>query len=207
MSDDKNSIRPQLEDYQRALESMESHIDVFADDVKTIAERAEHFAHQRVNETHKVTKIMSQPVHVVHPETLMSEAAHLMVSEGISGVPVVDDEEKLVGIITEADFLRGLGLPAHYPTHNLWQTLEAMFSHHTQHSQLETPSDPVSAFMVQNVVTASVDDDAHGVLELMKRHQIKRVLVCDENRRILGIVTRSDLVRLFFDRYTRSLKK
>ena len=207
MKENKNNNQPKLEDYQRALESMETLVDVFADDVMTMAERAEYFANQRINENHNVSRIMSHPVHVVQPDTLLSDAAHLMISQGISGVPVVDEQEQLVGIITEADFLRGLGLPAHYPTHNLWQTLEAMFSHFTQHSHLEIPSDPVSNFMVRNVITATIDDDVHGVIELMKKHQIKRILVCDEERRVLGVITRSDLVRHFFDNYARPPKK
>lgn len=68
-----------LEDYQRAMESMGTVIDVVAQDVMTLAQRAEHFARQRINETFSVTQIMSKPVRAVHPQTLMSEAAHLMV--------------------------------------------------------------------------------------------------------------------------------
>ena len=49
---------------------------------------------------------MSQPVRTVHPQTPLADAAHLMVTERISGLPVVDDAGALVGIITEADFLR-----------------------------------------------------------------------------------------------------
>lgn len=201
MSDNKTSRRPHLEDYQRALESMGTLIDVAAQDVMTLAERAEHFSRQRANEALGVTQIMSQPVQFVHPETPMSEAAHLMVKERISGLPVVDDNDQLIGIITEADFLRGLGLPAHYPTHNVWQTLEAMFSHFGHQPQLEAPNAPVSAYMVRDVVCILPDDNVNGVLERMKRHQIKRVLVCDQDRHLLGVITRSDLVRVFFDQY------
>lgn len=204
MSDDKTWRRPHLEDYQRALDSMGTIVDVFAEDVMTLTERAEHFARQRINENFNVAQIMSHPVRFVHSDTLMSEAAHLMVSERISGLPVVDDDNRLIGVITEADFLRGLGLPAHYPTNNLWQTLEAMFSHLGQTTQPESPDDPVSAYMVKDVVCTTPDDDVLGVVELMKSHQIKRVLICDQTRRLLGIVTRSDLVRVFFDHYKRN---
>ena len=44
---------------------------------------------------------------------------------------------------------------------------------------------------------ADIDD----VIELMKHHRIKRVLVCDGERHVVGVVTRSDLIRIFFDRY------
>ena len=46
--------------------------------------------------------------------------------------------------------------------------------------------------------------DLHDVIEVMKRISVKRVVVCDDEHRVLGMVTRSDLVRIFFDRYTRT---
>ncbi|HPE81949.1 MAG TPA: CBS domain-containing protein, partial [Gammaproteobacteria bacterium] len=117
--------------------------------------------------------------------------------------PVVDNEERLVGIITEADFLRGLGVPAHHPTHNLWQTLEVLFSHLARHGELEAPEDPVADHMVRDVVCTSPDQYVDDVIQLMKQHRVKRVLVCSAERRVVGVVTRSDLMRIFFDRYRK----
>lgn len=90
-------IKPVLQDYQRALQSMDTFIDVDANDLKELAERAVHFAAQRSNESIAIAGIMSHPVRTVHPQTTMSEAAHMLVSERISGVPVVDDSGRLVG--------------------------------------------------------------------------------------------------------------
>jgi CBS domain-containing membrane protein len=140
----------------------------------------------------------------VHPHTPLTDAAHLMVSERISGLPVVDADGKLVGIITEADFLRALGVPAHQPHQTLWQTLESLFSHLARHSELEAPDSPVTEHMMKNVVSVRPGQDLHDVIEVMKLHRVKRVVVCDEERRVLGMITRSDLVRIFFDRYTRT---
>jgi len=194
--------RPRRADFQQALQSMDTYIDITVDDLMTLTRRAEQFAGRRASESVKVARVMSQPVHTVHPQTLLSEAAHIMVSERISGLPVVDDTGQMNGIITEADFLRALGIPAHQPHHNLWQTLDALFSNLTHHGDLDTPGAPVSAYMVKNVICVHPEQELHAVLELMKRNRVKRVVVCDENNRVLGMVTRSDLVRLFFDRYT-----
>ena len=204
MIDDQKQPHPSREDYERALQSMDTFVDVGVNDLMTLAERAEHFARQRASESLLISRIMSQPVRVVHPETTMSEAAHIMVTERISGLPIVDDDEQLVGIITEADFLRGLGVPAHHPTHNLWQTLESLFSHLAHHTEPEGPDDPVSDHMVRDVVCASPDHFVNDALELMQKHRVKRVLVCDQEHHVIGVVTRSDLVRIFFDRYTRA---
>jgi len=206
MSDQHPPDRPQLEDYQHALQSMGTFIDVSVDDLMTMARRAEQFASQRAGEAIAVQRIMKQPVHTVRTDTPLSEAAHLMVSERISGLPVVDDAGQLVGIITEADFLRALGVPAHHPSHTLWQTLESLFSHLIQHPHSETPDDRVEQFMVREVVTTTPDKGLGEVIGLMKQHHVKRIVVCDEHGHVVGMVTRSDLVRVFFDRYTDSAK-
>ncbi len=204
MGDKPTTHKAVREDYERALQSMDTFMDIEVNDLMTLAERAQYFAGQRATESLKVSRIMSHPVLVAREQTTMSDAAHLMVTQRISGLPVVDSDEQLVGIITEADFLRGLGVPAHHPTHNLWQTLESMFGHLAHHAELEGPEDPVADHMVRDVVCTSPDHYVDDVLQLMKQHRVKRVLVCNGERHVVGMVTRSDLVRMFFDRYLRS---
>ena len=203
MADKSTKPKAVREDYERALQSMDTFMDIEVNDLMTLAERAQYFAGQRATESLKVSRIMSRPVRVVREQATMSDAAHLMVTERISGLPVVDNEERLVGIITEADFLRGLGVPAHHPTHNLWQTLEVLFSHLAHHGELEAPEDPVADHMVRDVVCTSPDQYVDEVIQLMKQHRVKRVLVCSAERRVVGVVTRSDLMRIFFDRYRK----
>jgi len=196
--------RPQRADFQQALKSMDPYMDITVDDLMPLSQRAEQFANRRASEAIQVSHIMSQPVRSVRPQTPLSEAAHLMVTQRISGLPVVDEAGHLAGIITEADFLRALGVPAHQPHHNLWQTLESLFSHLAHHGEPETPDDPVTAHMIKNVICVHPDQDLHAVIEAMKRNSVKRLVVCDQDRRVVGMVTRSDLVRLFFDRYTEA---
>ena len=202
MSTSHEPKRPGRNDFQQALQSMDTYIDITVDDLMALTQRAEQFASRRATEGIGVRRVMSQPVHTVHPQTPLTDAAHLMVTERISGLPVVDDGGRLVGIITEADFLRALGVPTHQPHHTLWQTLESLFSHLARYGDLEAPDSEVTEHMVKNVVSVSPDQDVHGVIEVMKRNNVKRVVVCDSERQVLGMVTRSDLVRIFFDRYT-----
>jgi len=203
MSTSHEPKRPGRTDFQQALQSMDTYIDITVDDLMALTQRAEQYASRRATEAIGVRRVMGQPVHTVHPQTPLTDAAHLMVSERISGLPVVDDDGRLVGIITEADFLRALGVPTHQPHHTLWQTLESLFSHLARHGDLEAPDSAVTEHMVKNVVSVSPDQDLHGVIEVMKHNNVKRVVVCDSERRVLGMVTRSDLVRIFFDRYTQ----
>lgn len=196
--------KPQRQDFQRALQSMDTFMDIEVDDLMTLAQRAQQFAEQRASESLAVSSVMSQPVSTVTEQTSMAAAAHLIVSERISGLPVVDAQQRLVGIVTEADFLRGLGVPAHQPAHNLWQTLETLFAHLGHAGEMESPGDPVSRHMARMVICTAPQADLDEVLALMKQHHIKRLPVCDDERRVVGMVTRSDLVRVFFDRYLQT---
>jgi CBS domain-containing membrane protein len=203
MSKPHESKGPSRSDFQRAIQSMDTYMDITVDDLMTLAQRAQQFASRRATKAIGVRQVMSQPVRTVHPQTPLNEAAHLMVSERISGLPVIDDAGLLAGIITEADFLRALGVPAHQPHHNLWQTLESLFSHLTHHGEPEAPNAPVTEHMIKHVVCVRPEQDLHDVIEVMKRNSVKRVVVCDDTRRVVGMITRSDLVRIFFDRYTQ----
>jgi len=201
MSEQSTPVQPEREDYRQALQSLDTLVDVSIDDLLILNRRARTFAEQRHTAGLRVEAVMTRPVQCVSPDTPLAEAAHRMVEERISGLPVVDDRERLVGIITEADLLRALGVPAHHPSHTLWQTLETLLGQ-LAHPAAAPLEDRVAGHMVGEVVTVGPGQGLSEVITLMKRHRVKRVVVCDDGRRVLGMVTRSNLVRLFFDRYT-----
>lgn len=197
--------RPQRQDYEDALRSMDTFIDIGVEDLMTLAQRAEQLAGRRVIAGQRVRDLMTSDVVCVTPQTRMGEAAHLLVSRRISGLPVVDADAQLVGIVTEADFLGALGVPARQPPQNVWHTLESLFRHMAERPPgPQGPEGRVADHMTHEVVTIGPDQDLQQLLDLMKQHRVKRVLVCDSQRRVLGIVTRSDLVKAFFERYALS---
>ncbi|MFP5504689.1 MAG: CBS domain-containing protein [Gammaproteobacteria bacterium] len=197
--------RPESEltrdDFVNALKEMDTFMDVTVDDLMEISSKAAKYARHRKTEGLTIANLMTRAVVTVAPDTSLAEAAHLLVENRISGLPVVDAQQRLLGVITEADFLRAMGIPSHHPTHNLWQTLEAMFSHQPE---IREPTGKVADLMVTNVITVRPYQTLHDVVEIMKHNRIKRVIVCDDDGRVQGMVTRSDLVRVFFDRLRKS---
>ena len=187
-------------DFVHALEEKDTLIDVTLDDLMDINARAEKYARRRNMESQSVADTMSSTVETVQPDCSLADAAHRLVSRGISGLPVVDEKQKLVGVITEADFLQALGVPVGNHSHSVWQTLEAMFVHPTG---VKNPDGIVADLMSKNVVTVTPDQTLHDVLEVMKKHKIKRLVVCDDQGHVVGMITRSDLVRTFFDQVAR----
>ena len=195
-----NRQQLQADDFVLALQEMGTYIDVSVDDLMQLHQKVEKYARRRDRESRLVEELMTQPVKKVHPDCTLSDAAHLLVTSKISGVPVVDDDNKLVGIITEADFLRALGVPSRQSGHSVWQILENMFHQQVQASE---PEGVVADLMIKKVVTVTPQHSLHQVLDVMKQNQIKRVIVCDENQHAVGMITRSDLVRIFFDHFIK----
>lgn len=184
------------DDYAMALEEMNTFIDVTMEDLIQLNQKAEKYARMRDKESILVEKLMTHPVKTIQPDCSFSDAVHLLVTNKISGLPVVDEKNKLIGIITEADFLSAIGVPLHQPSHSVWQTLENIFSNPPK---VYEPYALVSDLMVKNVISITPQQTLHDVLNAMKKNQIKRLVVCDKSKHVVGIVTRSDLVRLFFD--------
>jgi len=192
-----NVTRLLPEDFVNALKEIDTYMDISIDDLVNVNERANKYAQQRLRESHLVKEIMSRSVKTVQPDCSLADAAHLLVTHRISSVPVVNDQKQLIGLITEADFLRALGVPTHHPTNSVWHTLENMFSHPVE---ITGSNDCVGDLMVTDVITATAEQSLHEVLEMMKKNKIKRIVVCDESRHVVGMITRSDLVRIFFDK-------
>lgn len=188
-----NKPELQTQDFKHALQEIDSYIDVTLEDLMQIHQLAEKHAQLRQAEQLKVRDLMTSKVVTVRPDTALREAARMLLDLRISGLPVTDTDNRLLGIVTEADFLCAMGIPCHHPSHNLWQTLETMFRHNPV--QRDKP-DKVADIMVHQTITLQADNTLHDVIETMKRHHIKRVIVTDEQQQVEGIVTRSNLVQV-----------
>ena len=186
------------EDFEHALDDMGSLVDVSVNDLIKLTEKARKHAQIRHAEALQIDNLMSRPVHSIHADSSLGEAARVLLSHRISGLPVVDTDNRLIGLITEADFLNAIGVPCHLPSQNFWQTLSGMFS---QPLHLHEPSENVGALMVTEVITIHPNQTLHEAVEAMKSHRVKRLVVVDKRHIPIGMLTRSDLVRVFFQRF------
>jgi CBS domain-containing protein len=116
-----------------------------------------------------VARLMTSDLVTVSPETLVEDAAKLMLEKGVGSVLVVDDDNRLAGILTTTDFVRIVAE--------------------------RKPKDrtPVSAYMTEDVVTAVAQDDVGAVAETMMEHGVHHIPVVDETEGLIGIVTTTDL--------------
>lgn len=140
----------------------------------------------------KARDLMTTNVVTVKPDTTVRDVAALMLEKHISGVPVLDDNGKLVGMISEGDLLRRpeLGTEKH---RRRWL---AFFSRADEQAREFTKSHALRAgdVMTKQVLHIAEDTPLGDVVGLMEKHRVKRLPVLSKGK-LVGIVSRVDLIR------------
>ncbi len=140
----------------------------------------------------KARDLMTTNVVTVKPDTKVRDVAALMLEKHISGVPVLDDNGKLVGMISEGDLLRRpeLGTEKH---RRRWL---AFFSRADEQAREFTKSHALRAgdVMTKQVLHIAEDTPLGDVVGLMEKHRVKRLPVLSKGK-LVGIVSRVDLIR------------
>jgi CBS domain-containing protein len=140
----------------------------------------------------KARDIMVSPVHTVKPDTLVKEVAKLFMERQISGVPVVDDQGKLVGIISEGDLLHraeiGTGRRRSWWLSLLANDQVGAIDYIKEHAKY------VKDVMTGNVITAAPDTRLDIIAALLEKNAIKRVPIVQDGR-LVGLVSRANLIQ------------
>ncbi len=136
----------------------------------------------------RVLDVMSEGVVTTTPDESLKHAASKMVQARVSGLPVLDEEGMLIGIITEADFLR------HEANREAGGTslLGALF-------ERRQPPEPltVGESMTRNPVVVLPDVTLAEAARLMASKGVKRLPVVDTEGKLMGIISRADVVAAF----------
>lgn len=138
--------------------------------------------------------VMNQKIIYVHPEEKLKSAVKKMIKNDISGLPVVDKEMRLLGIITETDILNYGKLES---TPDYLELLEIMLYRQTPDSYkeelLETLNETVENAMNKNVIVVNKDTPAGEIVMKMSEKDINRVMVV-EGDIIQGVISRKDIL-------------
>jgi CBS domain-containing protein len=138
----------------------------------------------------KVRDVMTSPVVSVGPDTSLLEAGELMLRHDISGLPVLDREARLVGLITERDFLRPTGSGPDYKRPRWFQVLTGQAKDESSRQSNRKVADVMTA----EPVTITEETPLEEVVRLMDHHCIHRLPVM-RGAKVVGIVSRADLLR------------
>jgi CBS domain-containing protein len=152
----------------------------------------------------RLVDAMTANVVSVSPEAPLKQVAELMVEHHVSGVPVVDDERRVLGVVSEADIVRsetaGTGRAG------VLARARALAGHHGHVSTPRTAGEAMTAPAVTIRSDRTVMEAAHAIAD----RGVNRLPVVDEDERLVGIVTRADVVRAFVrpdDEIARELRE
>ena len=135
--------------------------------------------------------VMSAPVLTVSADMALAQAVGLMLDRNISGLPVVDPEARLIGIVTEGDLLRRheIGTERYGPA---W--VEAFRVPAVAEAYTHSHGVKVADVMTSPVITVDPEAGLAEIVDLMERRQINRVPVV-RNGLLVGVVSRRDVLR------------
>ncbi|MFQ4145067.1 CBS domain-containing protein [Chlorogloeopsis sp. ULAP02] len=143
-----------------------------------------------------VADVMSRDPIVVRPETPLQEAIQILAERRISGLPVVDDARKLVGIISETDLMwqeTGVTPPAYimFLDSVIYLKNPATYERDLHKALGQT----VGEVMSKNPITISPDKPLKEAAKIISDRKVHRLPVLDSEGQVIGILTRGDIIR------------
>ncbi|MFP3064054.1 MAG: CBS domain-containing protein [Sulfolobus sp.] len=117
----------------------------------------------------QVRNIISRKLIALKPDMTLRDASQILYKEGIRGAPVLSDDGRTLGILTTADIIKAF--------------FEGNFEA------------KVSDYMKTNVITINDDDDILTAIRKMLIYNVGRLLVLERNQKVIGIVTRTDILK------------
>jgi CBS domain-containing protein len=139
----------------------------------------------------KASDVMTRPVTTVGPDDTVAHAVRLMLQKRVSGLPVVDSAGRLVGMVTEGDFLRRSEI-ATQRKRPRW--LEILMGHGKLADEYtRSHGRKIHEIMTEDPISVGEDASLEEIVSVMEKRRIKRVPVVRDGR-VVGIVSRANLL-------------
>ncbi|MFP4132706.1 MAG: CBS domain-containing protein [Halothece sp.] len=150
--------------------------------------------------TKTVADAMTTDVAVVKPETPLKEAIQLLVEKKISGLPVVNEAGKLVGILSESDLMwqeTGVDTPPYimFLDSVIYLQNPAQYEKELHKALGQT----VGEVMSNRPISITRDRALKEAAQIMHKREVRRLPVVDEQGAVVGIITRGDIVKTMAD--------
>jgi CBS domain-containing membrane protein len=182
------------EDVLKAMREIPGYLDITPGDFKEVYRHACRHALGRVLSSVRAKDIMTREVLSVAPDSPAAEVARSMASRGISGVPVVDENQAVLGVISEKDFLRLMGA-REFP--NFMAVVARCL---TERGCVAVALREKRARDIMSAPAITIDEETPVVeiARLFTQRKINRAPVLDSRGRVAGIVSRADILKAPF---------
>ncbi len=185
-----NNINIQLEDFQAVLKEMQTYVDITDEDLMQIYLLAVEHAKKRMAGGMPACDVMIRNVVSVHMDDTVEAVMNILLKHDISGLPVVDENQKVIGVISEADFVKRLVPKGASNTGKLFSLLKK-----EEHAALT-----VEDAMTTPAIVSTENTSLTKIASIMVRKNINRVPIVDANKRLIGIIARSDIVKALYSK-------
>ncbi len=178
------------EDILDAMSRIPGYIDISTEDFREVFHLAHAHALGRLFGRFKAATLMRTGIEPVLETTLLDQAARSLASQGLKGLPVVDPDGRVVGMLTETDYLRRLGADTFLDL--LLRLIEdaGTFSHRCHET-------PVRVAMSAPAMTVREDAGLVEIAEGFRAHPGRSMPVVDHAGRLLGLIMRKDFLEQF----------
>lgn len=176
-----------------AMKEIQGYIDITPSDFREIFRIAYTHAMRRIMQSRTARDIMTSPVASVQAGMNMADAVHFLADKHYSGVPVVDEAGKIVGVFSEKDFLRRMGLSR--PTSFMEIVSYCLNNKGCLVSELHNHT--VAEIMSSPPITGGPEMTMDLISSLFLEVQINRLPIVDDEGKPIGIVTRTNLVQSY----------
>ena len=179
------------QDVLEAMKGLSGYVDITPGDAREIFRLAYAQAMRRLGFSLRAKDLMSMPVVSVTADTPLPQVAQVMAQAGVSGLPVLDGQGRVLGVISEKDFLARMDPQG--PGTFMGVVARCLNSG----SCLVAPMLGESAGQAMNAPALCVGPEATltEIAALLNHRGVNRAPVVDAQGRLLGIVSRADLVR------------
>ena len=174
-----------------AMKQIPGYIDITPSDFKEIYKLAYNITLERLAQSRLARDVMNRDVVFVMADTPLHETAAIMARHNVSGLPVLNAEHELLGVVSDKDFLIRLGGAGvrsfmHLVAQRLTGKVPVIADLSTEKAE-----DIMTAPAVTVTETTSVSE----IASLFEERNINRVPVLDQDRQLTGIVSRADILR------------
>jgi CBS domain-containing membrane protein len=182
------------EDIVAAMGEVQGYLDITPGDFREIYHFAYGHAVGRLTNRVRAREIMTRDVIAVANDAALPEVASLMAQHGVSGVPVIDAGRRVVGVISEKDFLARMGAS------KTGSFMEVVADCLESKGCVAVPirQECAAEVMTTPPITAGEDARLCEITTLLGQKGINRVPVVDGAGRLVGIITRTDVVHGLF---------
>lgn len=188
---DKVGFAP--EDLDAVLRNYNQVLDISRDDLENLLMQAERQAYRRRAGNITCADIMSKDVITVEFGTPLQEAWSLLRRHDIKALPVIDRSRRVIGIVTQSDFMKHAQLDEY---HTFGEKFNG-FIKRTLHTHSQKP-EVVGQIMTAEVKTATTSTHIVELVPLLSDAGFHHVPILNEERKLAGIVTQSDLVAAIY---------